>query len=264
MAEKSRMTEPQLITALRTRYPNGAYAFLEQVRNGTGFQRTTRTADAVAMSLWPSRGLELHGFEIKVSRSDWKRELDDPAKAEEIGRFCHRWWLVVGSDEIVQPGELPSTWGLLQPKGDKLVVKVDAPARQAQEPTWIFLAAILRNVVSGDESMIKRLVDERLNEEHKRQREREAEQKKSEESYLQQRIARLEANVKAFEKASGISINEWSPDAGRMGELVNMLLRGRYQAQHVESAATQLEMAAKETRAAADALKAISKKSEAA
>lgn len=264
MPEKSRMTEPQLIAALRERYPTGAYAFLEQLRNGTGYQRETRTADAVVMSLWPSRGLELHGFELKVSRTDWKRELENPAKAEEIGRFCHRWWLVVGSEEIVQPGELPPTWGLLVPRKDKLFAKVDAPVREAQSPTWLFVAAILRNATAADDAAITKLVNQRIFEEHERNRKREQERKKTEESVLQQRMAKLEANVKAFEDASGIQINEWSHDGGRIGELVNLLLRGQYDAQAVERAARQLEDAAKETRAAADALKAIATKGRAA
>ena len=46
------------------------------------------SGDAVIMSLWPSRGLELHGVEIKVSRADWKREAADPAKAEAIAAYC--------------------------------------------------------------------------------------------------------------------------------------------------------------------------------
>lgn len=73
---------------LRRRYPAPAWAFLEEVRNQTGYARTIRTADALAMSLYPSRGLHLHGFEVKVSRADWFRELNDPKKAEEIAAYC--------------------------------------------------------------------------------------------------------------------------------------------------------------------------------
>jgi len=32
------------------------------------------------MDLWPSGGLEIHGHEVKVSRSDWLRELKEPEK----------------------------------------------------------------------------------------------------------------------------------------------------------------------------------------
>ena len=39
-----------------------------------GFAGGGRYADAIAMNLWPSRGLAVHGFEIKISRGDWQRE----------------------------------------------------------------------------------------------------------------------------------------------------------------------------------------------
>src|SRR3990167_7665245 len=39
---------------LRERYPSPAWAFLEEVRNQTGFGRTIRTPDALPMSLYPA------------------------------------------------------------------------------------------------------------------------------------------------------------------------------------------------------------------
>jgi hypothetical protein len=66
------------------------------------------------MSLWPSRGIELHGIEIKVSRNDWLKELGDPAKADEIARFCDRWWVAAGDESIHQWDSLekrnPVSW----------------------------------------------------------------------------------------------------------------------------------------------------------
>ena len=66
-----------------------AWAVLHEVPNATGAGKV-RTADAIAISLWPSRGLEIHGLEIKVSRSDWRRELKQPEKSVPIQRYCHR------------------------------------------------------------------------------------------------------------------------------------------------------------------------------
>lgn len=83
-----------------------AWAFVPKVRDAAGFS-ATRTIDAIAMSLWPSRGLELHGHEIKVSRSDWLRELKEPEKAEAFSSVVDRWWLVVSDAQIVAAGELP-------------------------------------------------------------------------------------------------------------------------------------------------------------
>src|SRR4051812_18306594 len=78
-----RITARDLVAALERRVPRPEYVLLEQVRGATGItEGADRSADAIAMSVWPSRGLELHGFEVKVSRGDWLRELREPAKAE--------------------------------------------------------------------------------------------------------------------------------------------------------------------------------------
>lgn len=68
-------------------------------------------ADAVLLHLWPSDGLALWGFEIKASRTDWKKELANPKKSEKIARFCDR-WIVVAPKGLVRDGELPAAWGL--------------------------------------------------------------------------------------------------------------------------------------------------------
>lgn len=134
-----------VIEALRELYPEPAYAFLEQVADATG-ARHHRWADALVMGLWPSRGLGLTGIEVKVSRTDWLRELKDPAKAETIARFCDHWFVAVGNEDIVRDGELPENWGLLVPANTKarIAVKKAAGVLNPQPVTRDFLAAILR------------------------------------------------------------------------------------------------------------------------
>src|ERR1035437_8757229 len=87
------VSEQSLFEALQVRYKSDAYALFPQVRETTG-SACTRTADAIAFGLWPSRGMEVEGFEIKISRGDWLRELKSPSKAEGIFQFCDRWWIV--------------------------------------------------------------------------------------------------------------------------------------------------------------------------
>lgn len=134
---------PDLMAAMRKRYAQPQWALLEEVRDGAGHS-ARRSADAVAMSLWPSRGLEIHGFEVKASRSDWTRELKNPAKAESIARFCDRWWLVASSAEIVRDGELPPAWGLLVYDRGLLRTVREAEKTEAQPVSRSFLAALLR------------------------------------------------------------------------------------------------------------------------
>lgn len=225
-AREVRLSESALTARLAERFAAPEYAFIPQVRNSTGFSRVTRTADAVAMSLWPSRGLELHGFEIKSDRRDWVREKADPAKAEEIASFCDRWWLVCGGEQMVLPGELPATWGLIVPRGEKLHI-VKQPEKLAGKPLdRTFVAALLRRAaeVVVNREDITTAVNAALN------REREALKLSadSKEQRLSDELAALRRTVQDFEMAAGVSIhNRWgSVDTERVGKAVAWFLSG--------------------------------------
>jgi len=197
---KRTITSRDLYVALRARLPQQAWALFPEVRNGTGYSRAVRTADAIAMSLWPSRGLDLHGYEFKVSRSDWLAELKQPEKAEAICKYCDKWWLVVANDSIVQPGELPATWGLLVLQGKRLSAKADAQKLDAKPLDRLMLASILRsataNMVPAStlKEEIEAAVKDRLEAERTRTRH-------AEEAHEALRIA-----VRKFESAAGVSI----------------------------------------------------------
>jgi len=205
----------RLYDALEARYRPPSYAFIPQVRNSTGFPNVVRTADAVAMGLWPSRGMDLHGFEIKIDRGDWLRELRNPAKADEIAEYCDRWWVVIASREIVQTGELPPTWGLLYLRGKTLRCEVEAPKLKASPINRPFLAALLRRVteVMTPEAKIAAAVRKA------RAEEREKARKDGEHLYES-----LERRIREFQEASGVKIDYWN--AGNIGAAVKTVLDG--------------------------------------
>lgn len=165
--EPTKHTEASVLAALQRRYTeshgNGdRWAFATHVKSGAGFYDTTpgsfayhRIADAVAMDLWPSKGLEIHGHEIKVSRSDWLAELKQPEKSWPVRRYCDRWWLVVSDRSIIKPGELPEGWGLMaigERTGGATVeqyarVVVAAPKLKPEAISRDFIAPLLRAAV---------------------------------------------------------------------------------------------------------------------
>ena len=151
-------TTPDVKAALRERYCKPEWAYFEEVANTTGVGGN-RYADAVALNLYPSRGLTLNGFEIKVSRSDWLRELKKPDKAEQsIVKYCDHWYVVTLPD-IVKEGELPSTWGLILYKDGKLREAVKAPKLEAKSLDRGFIAALLRRANEIDKETIDSLVN---------------------------------------------------------------------------------------------------------
>ena len=207
-ATRREMSTKELMELLRERYPKAEYAFFTEVPNGTGIH-ANRHADALAMSLWPSRGLYITGFELKVSRSDWVKELKNPAKAESIAQYCHYWFLVVGSMEIVQPGELPPNWGLLVPTGGKLKMITQAAKLEPRELTLPFIAGLFRR---AQEQITKEAEMSRIRmEEYTRGRKDGAESRNYEVESLQQMIAK-------FEEASGVKLTEW-----RIGSIVEAM-----------------------------------------
>lgn len=143
-------TERDVATVLSLKFCQPEFSFLRQVRNSTGFQKVERTADAMALQCYPSRGLGLHGFEIKVSRADLKKELEDPDKAEEVARFCDYWWLAVSDRKITEGFHLPKTWGLICCRTGKAVTVKTAGKMKAQELDRKFIASILRCLARAD------------------------------------------------------------------------------------------------------------------
>jgi hypothetical protein len=93
----------------------GEYGFMRHVRNDSGFN-ANRTFDGVSVGLWPSRGHDIHVYEVKVSRSDWKKELAKPDKAEDAAKIADR-FSVVAPRGVVELSEVPATWGYIEASG---------------------------------------------------------------------------------------------------------------------------------------------------
>jgi hypothetical protein len=151
------MKTPDVKAALRARFIAPEWSLFFEVADATG-SRQSRWADAVAMNLYPSRGLEIHGFEIKVSRSDWLRELKDPTKSAPVQRYCDRWWIIC-PDGVIKPGELPPTWGHYDVKpGGVIRQVVAAPKLDAQVVTKEFMAALVRRAGAVDAEEVSSMV----------------------------------------------------------------------------------------------------------
>lgn len=139
-------TEATVLALLERRYPPPEYAFFRHAASGTG-RHKERTADAIAMNLYPSRGLEVHGFEVKVSAGDLRRELKEPDKAESFVRWCDRWWIVAPADALpLALAGIPPTWGVLEVRKSTIRMVRDAPKLAPEALDRPFIAALARNM----------------------------------------------------------------------------------------------------------------------
>lgn len=222
---KPALTTPEIEARLAERYSGVEWAFFLQVPSSTG--GAARTADAVAMSVWRSRGYYFVGFEIKASRADWLRELQNPKKADPIAKMMHQWYVVVGHEDFIRPGELPQAWGLLVPYQKTLKVAKEAERQEPDGISYAFVASLLRRASrvqsneARDQALIIRKVEEARTAAQEDARRR-IEMARSD-------YARLHEKVRAFEEASGIQIDRGGLDDIRIkGAMIEALSSGRW------------------------------------
>lgn len=151
---------PHIRGLLHKRFASPEWALMEEVAPKTG--GGTGYADAVAVNLWPSRGHAIHGFEIKISRSDWLRELKQPAKAESIHQYCDHWWIVAPKG-VVKDGELPPIWGLMEARDATLPIIVNAPRLDPKPITLSFFASLLRRGTENINKIAERMQRDAVN-----------------------------------------------------------------------------------------------------
>lgn len=212
-APQDRWTESRVADYVEKLFPSPAFAYLRQLRNGTGFKRkTVRTADAFAVSCYPSRGLYFVGIEIKVSVADWRKELATPEKSEDLQRFCRHWY-VAAPVGVVNVGEVPDAWGLIECNRSAKITK-PAPPLNPVPPDMLLICSLLRNVAetSVNRSLIKHLVDKQS-----------AEKIAAETKMMEYELTQCRAMIAKFEATSGVSLaQEWN--AGNIGDAVRAAL----------------------------------------
>lgn len=213
------MSTSEVLELIRKKYAGDEYAMLEEVRNAAGTY-ANRSADVMVMNLWPSRGLELTGIEVKVSRTDWLKELKSPAKAESFIQYCDRWYLVVGDEKIIMDGELPPTWGLMVVKGKRLVTVKDAPKLTPGHMSKGFVACMLKRATKG--LIHPSTIQDKLLESYENGKKQQA----AAYARIEQQLFDLRKEVQVFEKASGVSVSRGWENRNNIGEAVKFILNG--------------------------------------
>lgn len=146
-ATARKWTADEVMACIRQRYSKGRRGWeesvlFEQVANGTG-AGASRWIDAAVFDLWPSSGLTRRAIEIKVSRSDFLRELEKPAKHAWARTHFHEFWFAAPA-AVVKEEELPEGVGWMKPRGKTMAVV--RAARRQDEPQMddLLLASLAR------------------------------------------------------------------------------------------------------------------------
>jgi len=118
------------------------YVVFFELRDGTSIH-AAQSMDAFAMNIWPSGGFDRYAFEIKVHRSDFLKELDNPNKRKWAMDVSNEFWFVCAPD-VAKPEEIPETCGLMVANGKNLRKLVRAKHREAGPFEIWEIAALLR------------------------------------------------------------------------------------------------------------------------
>lgn len=237
------MNTAQLLEALRSHYlkpgePRQGSVILTEV---TAPNRTNR-ADAIHVGLWASRGYTVDVHELKVSRADFQRELDKPAKAEAWWRHSNTFWIVAPHESIAPPELLPHGWGLMVPgtRGRRFKKVVEAEHRPLQ-PSTALLAALLTSMETDLDNALRCQRDD-LRSRHEREL---ATTRRELASATDPQTRKRLALLDDLEKRVGFELADWaygdrtSPE--EMATAIREALLGARAARDIAGAATRLE-----------------------
>ncbi len=112
-----------------------------EVATGTGFG--VGWIDSVVCEMWPSNRWTRRAIEIKVTRADFIKELEQFEKSAWARAHFHEFWFCSPPD-IIKPGETPEGCGLYHTRADSIIVKTAARRNEAQ-CTDQLVAALMRS-----------------------------------------------------------------------------------------------------------------------
>jgi hypothetical protein len=170
MTDETKLTAYDLCAAIKERYPLPEWHCEAEVT----IER--RRLDVVALNMWTTRRHGIVGFEIKVSRGDWLREIANFQKAEGWLAVCDTFY-VVTPPKLIKSDELPDGWGHLELCGSRMMTRRNATPREPSATLPRELAARFLNRMATEVEHTKRNVRYQVREEVRKEIEASVRQK---------------------------------------------------------------------------------------
>ena len=146
------MTESDVLALLKERYDWSVtqmeWVFFALLRTATGYGTLlgdVRTMDGWALNCWPSQDFRSIAFEVKLTKGDFKKEMDEPKKRVPAMRLSNQFYFVAPRG-VLAPMEIPEDCGLMVVQDGKLRQLKEAPRRDRDDLPMEFVASILRDV----------------------------------------------------------------------------------------------------------------------
>jgi hypothetical protein len=208
---------------LRRKFPENEYSLMKEVSDAAGFSRS-RSADYIAVNLYPSRGLAINGIELKSFRGDWLNELKNPKKAENIFQYCDYFWLLTTDESIAKIEEIPVAWGWMNIKGERVYIKKQAPLLEPKPVSKGFMCAMLKRASSKEQFVHISAIEDKIEE----ARRKGLDENQRLITHLQNQVKEHKELVKSIEESSGIDLNSWhiNREPKKIGEIIKLIESG--------------------------------------
>lgn len=193
------MTAEDIRAAIRRRYSDSRqYAIAEEVGLTTGYSH--RRLDMMVLDCYSSNGFRIDGFEIKISKADLKRELEDPEKHIAFFDFIDYYTLAVPAgivDSLMDV--IPKKWGIL-------IVNEDGSTRTKRKALALedrkadkaiprgFFASVTRAIQSRQPS------EQEIQQAYECGRKDEKERLSREQAYWRDRVSKEAESLKAYDE----------------------------------------------------------------
>lgn len=214
-----------IVAALAARHPAPEWVTVPEAPNG---KWSPRRCDLLAMHSWPSRGYEVHGYEVKISKADWAKELASPEKAESWWRWCDRWSLAVPAEAwgaISRAGDAPVGWGVVTVDFAGKVKWQRQPSLVGREPwPWGLMAVMLSTVDRRRDVELQQAVGRATAALQTEMRDLRAKLDVVTHNPADRQLAALRDDVRLFEETSGIKITgQFGGIDGHVAQLIPVL-----------------------------------------
>lgn len=154
------MVAEEIIEALQRRHEKDISAI------ELAFDGGARRCDFWALSAHASKGFRAIAYEIKISRSDFRR--DTPEKQRQARLFSDLFYYAAPKG-LLTKADIPDWAGLIEYDAGQFVIRLPAPMRDKDAPTWQFVTSLIRNsgevrrdadTIREDRNRYRRMVNE--------------------------------------------------------------------------------------------------------
>lgn len=148
--QEIKWSEDKIVGLLQERHAEVEWAVFPLLRDSTGYQNSfgdkkPRTFDFYAMHTWPSKHIKI-AYEIKISRNDFIKELEDPSKRKSALSVSNEFYYVTAPGVVKDIGEIPEVCGWFEcaKPGAGMRRKKQATYRECEDLPMIFVMSLLR------------------------------------------------------------------------------------------------------------------------